>query len=181
VSLWTRVEIVERTVLVASISEAPLATKCRCEGGSHRNFVAASVLFDTISPILSGILVVQRGGTPSALVAMVKRRNVSPDVVLQETLDPRLNQREIFEIDRSNLALQLQALRSAIFGAADEIQMVALESVFRKALSRRLTRSASDLRLVAKNLDHLLRLVERALPEAPGGRPKPRNRGKKRT
>ena len=112
---------------------------------------------------------------------MVKRRNVSADVVLQETLDPRLNQREIFEIDRSNLALQLQALRSAILGAADEIQMVALESVFRKALSRKLTRSASDLRLVAKDLDHLLRLVERALPEAPEGKPKPRNRGKKRT
>jgi len=90
---------------------------------------------------------------------------------------------EIFEIDRSNLALQLRTLRRTINEGAEEIDMVAIESVFVKAVSRALTKTAQKMYLVAEDLDGLLRLVERARAPKLSGRPepkqKPRNRPKK--
>jgi hypothetical protein len=89
---------------------------------------------------------------------------------------------EIFEIDRSNLALQLRTLRRIINEGAEEIDMVAIESVFVKAVSRALTRAARKLYLAAEDLDDLLGLVERANVPNSTGRPepnqKPRNRRK---
>jgi hypothetical protein len=89
---------------------------------------------------------------------------------------------EIFEIDRSNLVLQLRTLRRAINEGAEEIDMVAIESVFDKSVSRALTRAARDMYLAAEDVDALLRRVERAnvpkavrLPELKGKR---RNRRK---
>jgi hypothetical protein len=83
---------------------------------------------------------------------------------------------EIFEIDRSNLVLQLRTVRRAIKEGAEEIEMVAIERVFAKAVSRVLTRTALKLNLVAKDLDGLLPLIERAqVPKAPG-RPKPKRK-----
>jgi hypothetical protein len=90
---------------------------------------------------------------------------------------------EIFEIDRSNLALQLRTLRRTINEGAEEIDMVAIESVFVRAVSRALTKTAQKMYLVAEDLDGLLRLVERARAPKLSGRPepkqKPRNRPKK--
>jgi hypothetical protein len=89
---------------------------------------------------------------------------------------------EIFEIDRSNLVLHLRTLRRAINEGAEEIDMVAIESVFDKSVSRALTRAARELYLAAEDVDALLRRVERAsvpkslrLPESKGKR---RNRRK---
>ena len=83
---------------------------------------------------------------------------------------------EIFEIDRSNLVLQLRTIRRAIKEGAEEIEMVAIERVFVKSVSRTLARAASKLYLVAKDLDGLLPLIERAhVPKAPG-RPKPKRK-----
>jgi hypothetical protein len=87
---------------------------------------------------------------------------------------------EIFEIDRSNLILQLRTLRRTISEGAEEIDMVAIESVFVKSVSRALTRAASKLYLAAEDVGALLRLVERANVPKSSGRPepnrKPRNR-----
>ena len=89
----------------------------------------------------------------------------------------------IFEIDRSNLVLQLRTLRRTINEGAEEIDMVAIESVFVMAISRALARTAQKLYLVAEDLDGLLRLVERAHAPKSSGRAepkqKPRNRPKK--
>ena len=89
---------------------------------------------------------------------------------------------EIFEIDRSNLALQLRTLRRIINEGAEEIDMVAIESVFVKAISRALTRAARKLYLAAEGVDAILRRVERAnVPKAlarPEQNRKPRNRRK---
>jgi hypothetical protein len=84
---------------------------------------------------------------------------------------------EIFEIDRSNLVLHLRTLRRAINEGAEEIDMVAIESVFDKSVSRALTRAARKLYLAAEDVDALLRRIERAsvpkalrLPEPKGKR-----------
>lgn len=69
---------------------------------------------------------------------------------------------KIFEIDRSNLVLQLRTLRRTINDGAEEIDMVALESVFVKSVSRALTRASGKLYMVAENLDGLIDLIERA-------------------
>jgi hypothetical protein len=75
----------------------------------------------------------------------------------------------IFEIDRSNLVLHLRTLRRAINEGAEEIDMVAIESVFAKSISRALIRAARKLYLAAEDLAGLLRLVERAsVPKKPG-------------
>lgn len=77
---------------------------------------------------------------------------------------------EIFEIDRSNLVLQLRTLRRTINDGAEEIDMVALESVFVKSVSRALKRASGKLYLVAQDLDDLLDLIERAHAPKSSGR-----------
>jgi hypothetical protein len=88
----------------------------------------------------------------------------------------------IFEIDRSNLILQLHTLRRTINEGAEEIDMVAIESVFVKSVSQALTRAANKLYLAAEDVGGLVRLVERANVPKAAARPqpngKPRNRRK---
>jgi hypothetical protein len=113
------------------------------------------------------------------LDAMAKR-NARIDVLSQETFDPGLLQREVFEIDRSKLVVQLGALRRAIIDSAEELKMVAIEGVFVKSLSQVLTRTSRKMQALAEDFDAVLRQVERAAgPKATpqnGRTPKPRNR-----
>jgi hypothetical protein len=111
----------------------------------------------------------------------VVKRNIRRDSVLQTTFDPRLDQHEIFEIDRSNLVLHLRTIRRAINESAEEMGMVAIENVFVKSVSRALTRTAQELYLVAEDLDDLLRLVERARAPESTGRPEPKRKSRKST
>jgi hypothetical protein len=115
----------------------------------------------------------------------VARRKDQGEITNPENFDSRSFQREIFEVDRSNLALQLRMLRRGIVAGADELAMIALEGVLSEPLSRQLTRRARALRLEARRLNRLLRLVERArIPKAgrrSNPKAKPRNRAKKRT
>jgi hypothetical protein len=67
-----------------------------------------------------------------------------------------------FEIDRSTVARELQSLESTIEEGAKQIEMVAAERVFDQSLSRALAKRARKLHLVARDLNRLLRLVERA-------------------
>lgn len=67
-----------------------------------------------------------------------------------------------FEIDRSTVARDLKNLRSAIEDGAKQIEMVAAERVFDQSLSQALVQKARELHLVARDLNGLLRLVERA-------------------
>ena len=83
----------------------------------------------------------------------------------------------IFEIDRSNLVLQLRTLRRTINEGAEELDMVAIESVFVKSVSRALTRAANKLYLAAERFGWSCssgragyvpkRLATRAKSEAP--------------
>jgi len=116
--------------------------------------------------------------------------NIRKPNTSRKTFKPRLDQlegdaAEIFEIDRSNLVLQLQTLRYAIDESALEMEMVATERVFGKSVSGALMSGGLKLRLVARDLNRLLRLVERArAPKGPGRpdkKPKPRNRRKAQT
>ena len=73
-----------------------------------------------------------------------------------------------FEIDRTTVTLQLRNLRRAVDEGAMEMDMVAAERVFDKALSHALIRSARKLHSIVTELDALLRLVARAhLPKTP--------------
>jgi hypothetical protein len=114
-------------------------------------------------------------------LAFVIKRNIRRDSVLQTTFDPRLDQHEIFEIDRSNLVLHLRTIRRAINESAEEVGMVAIENVFVKSVSRALTRTAQGLYLVAEDLDDLLRLVERARAPESTGRPELKRKSRKST
>jgi hypothetical protein len=115
--------------------------------------------------------------------------NIRKPATLLKTFNPRLDQlegdaAEVFEIDRSNLVLQLRSLRYAIDESALEMEMVATERVFGKSVSAALTRGGQKLRLAARDLHRILRLLERT--RAPKGtgqpdkKPKPRNRRKSR-
>ena len=113
-----------------------------------------------------------------------KARNARQGTVLSQTFDLRFSQREIFEIDRSNLVRQLRTIRRAINESAEEMEMVAIEQVFVKRVSQALIRTARKLYRVAEDLSGLQRLIERA--HAPGAfngsdpKPKPRHRPKSR-
>lgn len=102
--------------------------------------------------------------------------------VLPQTFDSLISQREIFEIDRSNLVRQLRTIRRAINESAEEMEMVAIEQVFVKRVSQALIRTARKLYRGAEDLNGLQRMIERA--HAPGALngsdPKPRNRPKSR-
>ena len=120
------------------------------------------------------------------MLVMVKLNIRKPATPLK-TFNPRLDQLEgdaveIFEIDRSNLVLQLRSLRYAIDESALEMEMVANERVFGKSLSGALTRGGQKLRLAARDLNRLVRLLERTRAPKNSGRPdkkpKPRNRRK---
>jgi len=111
-----------------------------------------------------------------------KSQGARQNAVLPQTFDSLISQREIFEIDRSNLVRQLRTIRRAINESAEEMEMVAIEQVFVKRVSQALIRTARKLYRVAEDLNGLQRLIERA--HAPGAfngsDPKPRNRPKSR-
>ena len=112
-----------------------------------------------------------------------KARNARQGIDFPETLDSRLDQHDVFEIDRSNLALQLRAVRRAISESAEEMEMVAIERVFVEPVSQALTRTARKLYRITKELNGLHRAVERARPpkepERSNSKPKPRPRRKR--
>ncbi|MGC2494821.1 hypothetical protein, partial [Candidatus Binatus sp.] len=62
----------------------------------------------------------------------------------------RLDQNEIFEIDRAKLVLQLRTIRRAINESAEEMEMVAIERVFVQSVSQALTRTSRKLYAIAK-------------------------------
>jgi hypothetical protein len=89
---------------------------------------------------------------------------------------------EVFQIDRCNIMLQLRSLKRAINEGAEEMEMVAIERVFDKPLSRTLTRGGQKLRVAARDLTRILRLLEAAqVPQAPTkSKPRPSHRRKAR-
>ena len=109
-----------------------------------------------------------------------KAQNARQGTDFPETLDSRL---DLFEIDRSNLVLQLRAVRRAISESAEEMEMVAIERVFVEPVSQALTRTARKLYRITKELNGLHRAVERARPpkepERSNSKPKPRPRRKR--
>jgi hypothetical protein len=111
-----------------------------------------------------------------------KSQSARQNAVLPQTFDSLISQREIFEIDRSDLVRQLRTVRRAINESAEEMEMVSIEQVFVKRVSQALIRTARKLYRVAEDLNGLQRLIERAhAPGALGGSdPKPRNRPKAR-
>jgi len=104
--------------------------------------------------------------------------------VLPEAFDLRLDQNDIFEIDRSNLILQLRTIRRAINESAEEMEMVAIERVFVNSVSQAITRVARKLYRVAEDLNGLHRMIERThLPKQPArsnpkSQPLPRRQGR---
>src|ERR1700685_2994402 len=120
-------------------------------------------------------------------MAMVKQTDRRPSVH-PKTPNQLLNlleadDTEIFEIDRSNLVLQLHSIRRAINESAEEMEMVAVERVFVKFVSQALARTARKLYRVSEDLSALHRMVEQARPPTAPGRPPrkppPRNQRKK--
>src|SRR6266481_1407018 len=109
-------------------------------------------------------------------------RSARNGLIVRGTFDSRWDQHEIFEIDRSNLILQLRSIRRAINVSAEEMEMVAIERVFVKSVSQALTRTARKLYRVSEDLNALHRMIEQARPpESPGRpprKPTPRNRRK---
>jgi hypothetical protein len=118
---------------------------------------------------------------------MVKHTDRRPSVH-PKTANQLLNllegdETEIFEIDRSNLVLQLRTIRRAINESAEEMEMVAIERVFVKSVSQALARTARKLYRVSADLSALHRMVEQARPPSAPARssrkPPQRNRRKK--
>jgi hypothetical protein len=113
-----------------------------------------------------------------------KAQSARQNAVLPQTFDSLISQREIFEIDRSNLVRQLRTIRRAINESAEEMEMVAIEQVFVKRVSQALIRTARKLYRGAEDLNGLQRLIERAHlpgpPERSNSNPTPRNRPKSR-
>ncbi len=111
-------------------------------------------------------------------------RSARNGLIVRGTFDSRWDKHEIFEIDRSNLILQLRSIRRAINESAEEMEMVAIERVFVKSVSQALTRTARKLYRVSEDLNGLHQVVERAHlpnePEQSNSKPPPRNRRKKR-
>ena len=120
---------------------------------------------------------------PAALLPMVKptdRRTAIPQKTVNQLL--KGDHARIFEIDRSNLVLQLRSIRRAINETAEEMEMVAIERVFVKPVSQTLTRTARKLYRLAEDLYGLNRMIEQArapaAPVRPKRKPRPRNRPK---
>ena len=114
---------------------------------------------------------------------MVKTPDERPPIS-QKTVSQLLkgDHARIFEIDRSNLVLQLRSIRRAINETAEEMEMVAIERVFAKPVSQTLTRTARKLYRLSEDLYGLNRLIDQAHPPAAPIRrkrkPKPRKRPK---
>jgi hypothetical protein len=151
----------------------------------QRNLVAGPSDWTLERPASANTFRSTEDGTIRAVSGSVVKRNGRRDTTLPKTFDPQLDQHEIFEIDRANVVIQLRTLQRAIDESAEEIEMVAIERVFGKPLSRALTRGGQKLRLTARDLNRLLRLVERAhvpkTPGRPGPKPKLGYRRKART
>src|ERR1700675_155949 len=94
------------------------------------------------------------------MVKSTDERRIIPQKTVNELL--KGDHARIFEIDRSNLVLQLRTIRRAINESAEEMEMVAIERVFVKPVSQALTRTARKLYRVAEDLSDLQRLIERA-------------------
>ena len=114
------------------------------------------------------------------MVKPTDRRTAIPQKTVNQLL--KGDHVRIFEIDRSNLVLQLRTIRRAINETAEEMEMVAIERVFVKPVSQTLARTARKLYRLAEDLYGLNRMIEHAHPPAAPGRPKrkprPRNRPK---
>ena len=95
-------------------------------------------------------------------------------IIPQKTVNQLLkgDHARIFEIDRSNLVLQLRTIRRAINETAEEMEMVAIERVFVKPVSQTLTRTARKLYRLAEDLYGLNRMIVQAHPPTASGRPK---------
>ena len=110
-----------------------------------------------------------------------KPKRARQGTVLREAFDLRLDQNDIFEIDRSNLILQIRTIRRAINESAEEMEMVAIERVFVNSVSQAITRK---LYRVAEELNGLHRMIERThLPKQPArsnpkSQPLPRRQGR---
>jgi hypothetical protein len=150
----------------------------------QRNFAAHTVIGLWKEPPRQALSVLKKMAQHVLPIAIVVKRNVRRDTDLPKTFDLQLDQHEIFEIDRSNLVLQLRTIRRAINESAEEMEMVAIERVFVTPVSRALTRTSRKLYRIAEELSDLHRLIERTrLPSALNGsdpKPKPRNRPKAR-
>ena len=105
--------------------------------------------------------------------------------ILPETFGSQLDQHDIFEIDRSNLVLQLRIISRSMKESAEELEMVAIERVFVDSVSRALIRTARILYRDSEDLSGLLQMVERThLPKepersSPESRPRPRPKRRK--
>ncbi len=111
-----------------------------------------------------------------------RRSLVHPKTAYQLLNLLKVDDAEIFEIDRSNLVLHLRTVRRAINESAEDMEMVAIERVFVKSVSQALTRAARKLYRISEDLNALHRMIEQAHPPTSQGRPPrkptPRNRRK---
>lgn len=113
-------------------------------------------------------------------VPLVVEGNRRQRPVAATTVDASWDQNEIFEIDRSDVVLQLRSLRRAIDQGAEEMEMVSAERVFSKPLSRTLICGARQLRTVSRSLNRVVRLLERAQVSKANRRPEPKPKPRKR-
>ena len=72
--------------------------------------------------------------------------------------------RDLFEIDRSVLLNQLNALRLTVRNALTELAMIAAENVFDKPLTAKLKQNALALNRMDARLDALAKVLARAKP-----------------
>ena len=72
--------------------------------------------------------------------------------------------RDLFEIDRSVLLNQLNALRLTVRNALTELAMIAAENVFDKPLTTKLKQNALALNRMDARLDALVEVLARAKP-----------------
>jgi len=70
--------------------------------------------------------------------------------------------RDLFEIDRSILLNQVNALKLTVRNALTELAMIAAENVFDKPLAAKLKRNALALKRMAARLDALAKVLARA-------------------
>jgi hypothetical protein len=74
--------------------------------------------------------------------------------------------RDLFEIDRSVLLNQVNALRRTVRNALTELGMIAAENVFARPLTAKLKKNALALNRMAARLDALTKVLARAKPFA---------------
>ena len=70
--------------------------------------------------------------------------------------------RDLFEIDRSILLNQVNALKLTVRNALTELAMIAAENVFDKPLTAKLKQNALGLKRMAARLDALANVLARA-------------------